>query len=785
MISPVRSTLTILAMAVIGAVPARPATWTGAGGTSDWFDPLNWEPNGEPGDGAAVVISGGADVVLTNSTRSLASFNLENARLMMKNWNTLLQAGTVTIGAGGKVVHDGPHNSFINEIWTVWAPSNRIHIVCDNLFIASGGELNADYKGYSGGRKEGTGTGTQWGHGPGGSRGVNSVDSPKAGGAGHGGHGGNGRPEVGGKAYGSAVYPETPGSGGGGGHSAAGAHGGGVIRVQASDSIIVDGLVSANGAHAAPNGPRHAGGGAGGSVYLSCQTFGGNGGIVRANGGNKAVDHSGGGSGGRIAVHYDPETQAFQPRPSVTFSVKPGDNFRHSRMVWYRNWTQRQCGNGFSDEPEWGSLYFTDAAGVIGFGVGTVVSNINGFLSFGQDFIPESGTNRLTLASLTLTNNAVIGFDTNSVFVIEENLSIAPDSGLVARHPFMATIGGDLIMAGKFRTDGETRITVGGDLLVDGGRFRGRQVGLAVDGNLVLPNQGWMVTHNLDENDGLVQVGGRIDLATNCWIYPISHQSAGGVTRFVCREMRVAVGGGFDADGGGFSQVGTGPGAGISDTTTSGAYGAGGGGYGGHGGTGGLRAGGVAYPPDYQPLMHTRPYPGSPGGRSYQVEAPAGGGAIWIETDGELLLDGILRANGLDARYGGTSRWPGSGSGGGILIVTERLMGGPNAVIEARGGNGQYSSTVDYGGSGGGGRIVIWHGLKRLEREPLLNDLENSSVRHRLEIVAALSHYRGTPISADKGAEAFAELDPSRFSEPGTVDLIRMHAPFGMFILLR
>ena len=148
----------------------------------------------------------------------------------------------------------------------------------------------------------------------------------------------------------------------------------------ASGSITVDGLISANGANALSAGTRHPGGGAGGSVYLSCQTFSGQGGTVRANGGNKAVDHSG--------------------------------------------------------------------------------------------------------------------------------------------------------------------------------------------GDLALTNQGWMVAQNLDASDGLVQVNGRIDLATNCWVYPISHQNAGGVTRFVCREMRAAAGGGFNADGGGYSEVGAGPGAGVSDATS-------------------------------------------------------------------------------------------------------------------------------------------------------------------------------------------------------------------------
>lgn len=779
---------TMLAMAtalLIGsAAHAQTASWTGGGDSSDWFDPLNWSPAGEPATGVIVVVNGGS-IVLTNSTRPLAALALTNATLTVKGWNSVLQAGTVTILDGGKITHDGPHNSFINEIWTAWAPSNRIHIVCSNLHVTAGGEINADFSGYSGGRKEGTGTATQWGHGPGGSRGVNSEDNAKAGGAGYGGRGGNGRPEIGGPAYGDAVHPETPGSGGGGGHSAAGAHGGGVIRVEAAGTITVDGLIHANGAHAAPNGPRHAGGGAGGSVYLSCRTFDGCGGIVEANGGNKAVDHSGGGAGGRIAVHYDTAEQALRPRPHVLFSAKPGDNFRHNRMVWYRNWTQRECGNGFPEEPEWGSLYFSDPDGIIGFGDGAVVTNLNGFLCFGEGLPPEDGTNRLSLANLTITGNTAIGFDTNAIVEIAGKLSIDPGSGLIARHPLTLAVGGDLLVEGDIRTDAETRLRINGNLVIDGGRLRSRQVDFDVGGDLSLTNQAWLVVQNLHAGDGLVQVGNCIDIATNCWIYPISHHNAGGVTRFMCRTMRVAAGGGFDANGGGYSQVGAGPGAGINDTTTSLPYGGGGGGHGGHGGWGGQRAGGAAYPASYQARTQTRPQPGSPGGRSYQVEACAGGGAIWIETDGELHLDGTLCANGLEPRATASSRRPGSGSGGAILVVAERLTGGPYAVIEARGGDGEFRSITEYGGSGGGGRIAIWHGLTRVDRDPLLADLSNPSVQHRIETVASLPGYSGTPITADKGAEADDALDPTRHSESGTVDFIRMHAPFGTLFLLR
>ncbi len=80
---------------------------------------------------------------------------------------------------------------------------------------------------------------------------------------------------------------------------------------------------------------------------------------------------------------------------------------------------------------------------------------------------------------------------------------------------------------------------------------------------------------------------------------------------------------------------------------------------------------------------------------------------------------------------------------------------------------------------------VLARGLGVADRAQLLNDLNNPNVQRCLEAVASLPHYLGSPVSADKGVEAFEALDPSRFSESGTVDFVRMHAPFGTMIILR
>jgi len=162
-----------------------------------------------------------------------------------------------------------------------------------DLLVHGGGQINASGKGY-------TGLPDQNGYGPG--HGLASGSG--ASGAGHGGGGGDGTGGLpGGGIYGSSNAPVTAGSCGGGwanyGH-APGGYGGGVVRVQASRRVAVEGAIVVNGY----NGTYGAGGGAGGSVYLHCLDFEGDGSISArgGDGGAGPYGDGGGGGGGRIAV---------------------------------------------------------------------------------------------------------------------------------------------------------------------------------------------------------------------------------------------------------------------------------------------------------------------------------------------------------------------------------------------------------------------------------------------------------------------------------------------------
>lgn len=171
--------------------------------------------------------------------------------------------------------------------------TNQALTVSSTATIDSGGGILADGTGFSSG--EGTGAG---GTSSAGAFGVTG------GGGGHGGFGaasaagGNG-----GNSHGSLLEPTVLGSGGGRGNgnapANAGGAGGGALWLTIPGTLLLNGVISANGME----GPApHSGGGSGGSVWLTVGTLAGSGRIAADGGAGNGM--GGGGGGGRIAVYY-------------------------------------------------------------------------------------------------------------------------------------------------------------------------------------------------------------------------------------------------------------------------------------------------------------------------------------------------------------------------------------------------------------------------------------------------------------------------------------------------
>jgi hypothetical protein len=139
--------------------------------------------------------------------------------------------------------------------------------------------------------------------------GAGKVNADASGGAAYGGRGGTCR--YGGfqqtNTYGSSNLPVMAGSGAAAAYNTyVGGSGGGVIRLEASDAVTVDGTLDARG-QSDPPGQQHAGGGSGGSILVQCHRFGGAATAqILADGGNCGTvagsSQGGAGGGGRIAI---------------------------------------------------------------------------------------------------------------------------------------------------------------------------------------------------------------------------------------------------------------------------------------------------------------------------------------------------------------------------------------------------------------------------------------------------------------------------------------------------
>lgn len=256
---------------------------------------------------AATWTTSGTNTLTLNKSGGVVNLSITN------DWT--LNTTTITGGTGGTATSGGVINltNAINvSLVSSTINSNISWTGLTSLNIDSGSLINANALGCS----KGTATGTN-GYGPDTGTGVCAVstsgygDSSGTSGAGgsHGGGGGRANDSFTGTTYGSNTAPVLLGSGGGAGNTSTGGFGGGKIRIDASGTVTINGVISANGANGATAASGTAGGGgSGGSVYITAGTVAGSSSIT-AGGGNgahssAATADGGGGGGGRIAIYY-------------------------------------------------------------------------------------------------------------------------------------------------------------------------------------------------------------------------------------------------------------------------------------------------------------------------------------------------------------------------------------------------------------------------------------------------------------------------------------------------
>ncbi len=652
-----------------GLLEARADIQTWNATTGDWSSAENWT-TAVPADGDDVVITNlGALVLLSSSTPWLSSVTISNASLSFSNWNTALYVSNLTILNKGILTCAGP---FTNN-----AMSNRVNLVCSNLFLATNGAINVQGKGYSSGLNTYAGQ-YDSGNGPGGGKAFSANYMCGGGYGGAGVAGGSGVLYT--NVYGSPTAPIYPGSGGQGGYEAnkVGSHGGGAVCITA-DQVVVNGTINADGS-VIPTYWGHASGGSGGGIFITCRTITGTNGAITANGADayQTSDiYGGGGGGGRIAVIYDSAAQSNLARPlSLRFSAGAGiSSYSKSR---YR-------------PGDIGTLYFPDSYFFVvtnlfnGQWLAPVPTDIGV-----ADLMVSNVWSRMPGITLTVTNIMTV-FGTN---YSRSRLEFTNEA---------------TVRCGQLRISGAT-------LRLDGGRDTGPV--LACSGNLTMTNTsatdvtlrnqgclyiaaGLAVPGEVSDYGAKVAVGGEFVVSTNCWIYPSAHPTNGAVVLFGMRNLMLYRGGGFNADASGYmgginNIAGCGPG-----TPSVGSQGAS---YGGRGTNGYITS--ATFAPTYgSSNMPVAAGSGAMNGSTVTIRGAYGGGSVQLRvTDTATVLGAITAIGGAGSQYYG-----GGGSGGGICITCRKFVGDSNGVLCANGGAGEYANrSMTFGGGGGGGRIAVW-----------------------------------------------------------------------------
>ncbi len=626
------------------AVPyimAVTTTWDGSDG--NWNDDANWD-EGVPGTGDTAIINAGS-VLITNSSLDLAKLTMNGGTLTFTNWSTRLSADAIEILGSSKVTLPPPYQD--------GQMSNRVWFACETFELGENAQIDAGQKGYQRGSSGGTEE-LRKGHGPGALAGSNNPGPAAS-------HGGHGARRLVDSVYGLAEAPIYPGSGGSGSSWATGGHGGGAVLIEATDNVIIDGTITAD---AGDSGIR-AGGGSGGSIFITCRTITGNGLLSAAGGQSNYSDNGLGGGGGRIAVLYNTTDQATLPVPGLRFWVHAGTvitegepgtlYFPDTRFLEKDVWTYR--GRWIND-------------GLNEYGIDTLTIS-NGWVRF-----PNDGFKLVVTNSLTLLGDG----------------SVSPSYGWQYRNAGrLDLIGGHLVVGGNFFATNTATFSV----------FQGATTAdVAVGGDFRMSAAALTTIHAIPTNGIGPEYGARLVVtgllatASDSWLVPISHWTNGGSVFMWAGDVFFDDASGINANHQGwgndpatYSTVNYGPG--------KGGYPMGGAGYGGRGGT---ALGGSVYGTAQNPRE-----PGS-AGADQAGNGGYGGGLVRLTVEGGVTINGTITANGQDGGFLSGNRRAGGGSGGGIYIACA-WIGGTNGVVSADGGLGHNSTHAS--GGGGGGRIAV------------------------------------------------------------------------------
>ena len=538
------------------------------------------------------------------------------------------------------------------------------------LTIQSGASIDVDDKGCQGG------TQNQDGYGPDIADGDTDLDvlecRQASGGYGYDGRGGAAYSGLGGRghttdnpqnsAYGSGIEPVHLGSGGGGGSNGGetGGNGGGLISLDVGGTMTLSGTITANGETPSVN----SGGGSGGSVFIEATTITGSG-SINADGGDGG-SNSGGGGGGRIAIHSDDLSgltiaNLVANKGLLGSGASSTDGGEGSTITLDRK-TDDGIGtmtipHGFDFQPslDYSRTAITALDGAVlrcDSGLSALTIGATGTIAFqGVTFGCSTLDITIEANSWTFTNTNTLNFDE------ADGIEVTAD------------IDTDLTFTNVTYNGASAGTTSG-----DGGKF---SIENAIDVSLVNSDINssidWdgVVDVTIDSNSSINANGLGCDAGerNENGYGPDLLDGDGDSELFECRQAA----GGYGKNGrGGAAHAGTGGrghGAGTDQTTTYGTntaptyFGSGGG-----------------------------------GGPNSGEEGGEGGGIIYINSSGEITINGPISADGINS--------PGSaggGSGGSVYLISTSLAG--SSTVSADAGDGKT-----FGGGGGGGRVALHYG---------------------------------------------------------------------------
>ncbi len=281
-------------------------------GKGNWHTAANWESKQVPDLMTEAIIEKNAiiyvdkeiafrsliigDGVGDNTTVVILrnKINPESGNLIIRKGGVLIQESKIALKiAGDLVVED---SGLLSHSENKNVKGYILDFSANNITVKKGGQVFVDGKGFAGGGSKEAGKGVSVGV-------YDNIQGAGTGGS-HAGLGGDSKNnDLESVSYGDAKDPVDFGSGGAGGKETRGGAGGGIIKLNAVNNFKIYGKISANGADGGIDisGQSDAGGGAGGSIYLTAGNFGGVGAEVLAIGGS-GHKSGGGGGGGRIYI---------------------------------------------------------------------------------------------------------------------------------------------------------------------------------------------------------------------------------------------------------------------------------------------------------------------------------------------------------------------------------------------------------------------------------------------------------------------------------------------------